>query len=466
MSRVNIPIVQFRDELNKISPSFCAAKWQQVTLHLQTGHTHSCHHPRTHKIPLNELENNPSALHNTNYKKLQRKDMLDGIRPAECDYCWRVEDNPEGNQLSDRVYKSADAWAFPHIDSIKAMLWDQDVIPSYLEVSFSSVCNFKCSYCTPQVSSKWMEEIEKYGPYPTSTSFNNIEWLRQSDAMPIPHKDENPYVDAFWKWWPEIYTKLAHFRITGGEPLLTKDTFRVLDYVIDNPNPNLELSINSNMCVPEQLFEKFIEKLKIICSEGKVKQVKIFTSAEAHGKQAEYIRNGLDYNQWLKNIRRVLDEVPNCTFAVMSTYNLLSVFTYKEFLQDILQIKLDYSTHLSTQSPIILDTPYLRFPNHQSIFNMPKSMLPYIYDQVTFMHDNIQNPVWYGTANKGFYQWEADKFKRIFELVMHQEDPVEVTTNQKDFIKFVDEHDIRRGTNFLETFPDMTETYRKWKKSI
>ena len=73
-----IPIYEFRDEINKISPSFCAAKWQQVTLHLQLGHTHSCHHPRTHKIPLDELEENPSALHNTNYKKLQRKKMLEG----------------------------------------------------------------------------------------------------------------------------------------------------------------------------------------------------------------------------------------------------------------------------------------------------------------------------------------------------------------------------------------------------
>lgn len=464
MKKLDVPILTFRDQLNEISPSFCVAKWKQVTLHLQTGHTHSCHHPRTHKIPLIELENNPSALHNTNFKKLQRKDMLEGVRPEECDYCWRVEDSGP-NAISDRIYKSADSWALSHIPEIKEMPWDHDVVPSYLEVSFSSVCNFKCSYCTPQVSSKWMEEIEKYGPYPTSTRFGDIQWLKHGDAMPIPHKDENPYVDAFWKWWPEIYTKLEHFRITGGEPLLTKDTFKVLDYVIENPNPNLNLSINSNMCPPDGLLDKFIEKIKIICTENKVKQFKIFTSAEAFGRQAEYIRDGLDYNKWISNIRRILDEVPNCTFTVMSTYNLLSIFSFKEFMQDIHRIKMDYGSHQNSHSPIILDVPYLRFPHHQTIFNMHTDMLPYIYDQVTFMYANLQQPDWYGTANRGFYKWEADKFKRIYELVMHMKDEEHVTQNQKDFVKFVDEHDRRRGTNFLETFPEMEKYYKVWKSA-
>lgn len=465
MRKLDIPIIEFKKEINAISPSFCVAKWKQVTLHLQTGYNHSCHHPVPHKIPLSELEANPAALHNTNFKKLQRKKMLEGERPSECDYCWRVEDSgPEA--ISDRIYKSADNWAIDYIPEIKSMPWDADVSPSYLEVSFSNVCNFKCSYCSPQVSSKWMEEAEKYGPYPVSTNFGDIKWLKHTDAMPIPHKDTNPYVDAFWDWWPKIYTTLENFRITGGEPLMTKDTFRVLDYVIDNPNPNLELSINSNMCPPPALLDKFIEKIKIICTEGKVKQFKIFTSAEAHGKQAEYIRFGLDYNMWLSNIRRVLDEVPNCTFTVMSTYNILSIFTYKEFIKDILQIKLDYSDEKTIHSPIILDVPYLRYPHHQTMFNMPTSLLPLIYDQVTFMYQNMEESAWWGTANKGFYRWEVEKFKRIYELVMHLKDEPEVTRNQRDFVLFVDEHDRRRGTNFLETFPEMVEIYHKWKSVL
>ena len=54
-----------KEQLDKISPSMCYAKWAQVSMHLHNGMTHSCYHPPTHKIPLEELEKNPSALHNT-----------------------------------------------------------------------------------------------------------------------------------------------------------------------------------------------------------------------------------------------------------------------------------------------------------------------------------------------------------------------------------------------------------------
>ena len=63
---------EVRKELNKTGCGMCLAKWTQVTLHLATGMTHSCHHPVPHKIPLAELKRNPSALHNTRYKKEKR----------------------------------------------------------------------------------------------------------------------------------------------------------------------------------------------------------------------------------------------------------------------------------------------------------------------------------------------------------------------------------------------------------
>jgi organic radical activating enzyme len=455
----------FRDELNAVSGSFCIAKWKQVTLHLQTGHTHSCHHPTTHLVPLTEVVINPAALHNTKYKKQQRKMMLNGQRPPECDYCWRVEDSGP-DVLSDRVYKSSDSWARKHLKECSDTPWDWDVAPSYLEVSFSSVCNFKCSYCTPEVSSKWMEEVQQHGAYPTSTRFGDISWLKQAGKFPIPHNEYNPYVDAFWAWWPTIYDKLEHFRVTGGEPLLAKDTFRVLDYVIEHPNPELDLSINSNMCIPDGLLDKFIEKIKVICAEKKVKKFKIFTSCDAHGKAAEYIRDGLDYEQWKRNVQRVLDEVPECTFTIMSTYNALSISTYMDFLKDVVEIKRKYGGPEGRNSPFILDTPYLRHPPHQAMFILPNSWAEKIKEQVDYVYSNLEDPKSLDMANRGFYSWEADKFNRLHELMITKPEMAgKVTREQKDFVAFVDEHDRRRGTNFAEVFPEYIELYNFWKNN-
>ena len=64
---------EVKKQLNDVGCGFCLAKWTQVTIHLLNGTTHSCHHPIPHKIPLEEIKNNPKALHNTNFKKQQRK---------------------------------------------------------------------------------------------------------------------------------------------------------------------------------------------------------------------------------------------------------------------------------------------------------------------------------------------------------------------------------------------------------
>ena len=88
----NSHLVETKKVIDSISTSFCAAKWYNVSIWLGNGRTASCHHPLAHSIPRKELDNDKSALHNTQFKKEQRKKMLEGERPAECSYCWRVED--------------------------------------------------------------------------------------------------------------------------------------------------------------------------------------------------------------------------------------------------------------------------------------------------------------------------------------------------------------------------------------
>ena len=80
---IKLHFKKVKDKLDVVSPSFCLAKWTQVTLHLQNGTNHSCHHPGTHKINIEEIDKDPSALHNTSYKKELRRQMMEGQRPGE-----------------------------------------------------------------------------------------------------------------------------------------------------------------------------------------------------------------------------------------------------------------------------------------------------------------------------------------------------------------------------------------------
>lgn len=453
-------------KLDVISPTACVAKWQQVTIHLANGTTHSCHHPRVHAVPLDELESNPSALHNTNFKKEQRKLMLEGKRPDECDYCWRVEDNPKGETagevFSDRIVKSSEEWASNHIDTLKQVPWNTNVNPSYMEIDFDTTCNFKCAYCSPLYSTTWMQEIKSHGPYklPTTT-FNDVSNLEKGKGLPILQSEENPYIDAFWKWWPDAVRHLHTFRITGGEPLLSKHTFKVLDFLIDNPQPHMEFNINSNLGGPKELIDKFIEKVAIIQDKKAVKEFKLFTSNEAHGKRAEYIRFGLNYDYWLNNVDRILSEVPDSRVTMMSTYNLLSVTSYLDFLKDMLELKLRYAHQTERQIPLAVDVPYLRHPEFLAAWVLTENFLSHIEECVTFMYQNQQFGRWYPLATKGFYEHEIHRMERLFYLVQ-QNMGVNKPTNieqRRNFASFIDEYDKRRGTNFVGTFPELEKFY-------
>jgi organic radical activating enzyme len=448
---VNANLIDTRKRLDTVSSSFCLAKWLQVTLHLQNGHNHSCHHPGTHQTPLDELARDPSALHNTGFKKRLRRDMLTGVRPAECEYCWKVEDASPDN-ISDRVVKSHDPWAMPHFDKIRQTPWDAAATPSYVEVSFSNVCNFACSYCGPWASSKWVEEIRQHGPYVGARRFNNLEDLVAARRMPIPEREENPYVDAFWEWWPTLYPKLEVFRITGGEPLLSKHTMRVLRWIRDNPRADLHLAVNSNLGVPDQLYEEFLDLVLEIVTHGCVKRFELYTSVDAYAARAEYIRNGLNYRQWLGNVRRYLERVPDQCLVIMSTFNALSITSFLRLYADVLDLRAGYPPQDAEGEPggrLRIDLPYLRNPDHQSVMILPSDYVERMDDIVTSVE-----------SAPGSLKMESVQLRRIRSLMVQQMPAAKLSQARASFYNFFAEHDRRRGTSFLATFPEMASFWR------
>ena len=452
--------VDVTNQLNETGKGFCLAKWTQVTMHLQLGHTHSCHHPSTHQISLKELSRNPTALHNTNFKKRRRKEMLDGERPAECDYCWNVEDNSD--RFSDRTFKSGESWSKPYMDEIKQLNWREDYNPKYVEVAFSNACNFKCSYCGPAFSSAWVQEIDKFGGYPTTDSFNDPKHLEFEKKVPFKQSDDNPYVNAFWKWWPDLYRDLHTFRITGGEPLMSKDTWGVLDYIINEPNPNkkLRLAINSNLGIPDKLVDRLIEKIQAIEEKELVEEFIIFTSVDGYGSQAEYIRNGLNWEQFDKNVNKVLSSCKRVSITVMSTFNALSVPSYKELIDYIYDLKMKYtSSDRYWNSAVFLDTSYLRYPKHQTVKVLPEEWAIKIKDAARHM-DYLGIPK-FEHVHVGYSDVEIQKVKRTYDWMLTDRNEEELLKQRRDFGVFFKEHDRRRETNFKEVYPELADFYEQ-----
>lgn len=452
-----------REELNKVGPGFCLAKWLQVTIHLHNGQTHSCHHPGTHKIPLEEIAEDPGALHYTKYKQEQQQKMIDGERPPECQYCWNVEDLP-GDHISDRYIKSSNSWAgTSRITEIaERAAAGEKINPSYVEVSFSNVCNFKCGYCGPTYSSQWVHEVENHGAYKLEgLDFNDITWLKSQDKMPIHHTEHNPYVEAFWKWWPDLIQELRVFRVTGGEPFLDKNTFRVMDELYHNtPNPAMELSFNSNLGVPRNIIDKYIGKINLLIEENKIQRSVLYTSVDGHGAQAEYGRHGLNYDEWLANLDHILTQAPKLKITIMCTANILSITSFEKLLKDVYDLKIKHwSPH--RKIPLTIDMSILRWPAHYCVSILPPEYADLMAPSLEFMLQHQENTNG-NPPYKGFFIFEIEKMKRFIETIKNPINPAEGVDPQKErrnFKRFVDEHDKRRGTNFSETFPELLDFY-------
>jgi len=266
--------------------------------------------------------------------------------------------------------------------------------------------------------------------------------------LPILNKEENVYVEKFWEWWPELYKSLRVFRITGGEPLLNKNTFKILDYIIDNPNPELSIAVNTNLNPPSDIFEKFTAKLNLITEKKLVKNLGIYTSAEGHSRCAEYSRFGMNYNKWLENLNYILGHINGVHCTIMSTYNIFSLTSYNQFMADMIAARANILKS-NTNSTLLVDIPYLNHPKHLSVLTLDDKEKYFIQNTLDYMKQN------------GCVPSEIEKMNRIVQLTkVARANPVD----QYDFVKFVDEYDRRRNTNFLETFSELSDMYYRWKK--
>ena len=431
-----------------LGPALCLAKWKQVSFHLPTGLNNSCYHPPLHHISPEDIAR-PGGLHNTTHKKAQRKMMLAGEKPAECQYCWNMEDQAK---LSDRHYRSGEPWAAVDFEKIKNSTGDEDdIIPSYVEVNFNHACNLKCSYCSPQFSSSWQEEVDRHGAYPTSQPHNAPTHFTGS-RKPIPAREYNPYVEAFWKWWPELYPQLEHFRMTGGEPLMDRNTYRVFDYVLEHPNPKLHLNVTSNFSVEDQLFEKYISYVKRLCTKDIEHFMQYVSMDSGIPAQAEYIRHGLDFERMAENVDRFLTDIPyrnSLTFII--TMNNLSVTGFQPFMEWILKLRQQHST---TYQRVWFDTPVLREPAWQSLQLLPESYVVMLEQAKAYMKLHVETDV---NRFHGFKDYEIARLDRDIAWMRtgQQMSGTELGQRKADFYRFFNEHDRRRGTDFLKTFPEM-----------
>ena len=426
------------------SESFCAAKWYNATIWLGSGMTTSCHHPLPHKVSVAEVTANFKALHNTAKKKSERAQMQRGERPAGCEYCWKIEDLGLEN-ISDRVYKTV-IYSDEDLDEIFHKPADENVDLQTLEIAFDRTCNFACSYCNPAFSTTWVNDIKRNGSYNNLVSDGRNHFTHVHDSSQLYTLNEvNPYVEAFFKWWDQdLHRTLKELRLTGGEPLMSGETFKLLDWFTNN-DTDMRFALNSNLGAKDELIDR------MIAASQNMKHFHLYTSNEAMGAQAEYIRDGMVWDSWANNVEKVLTNGRIEGFHMMCTVNALCLDSLDQFLETILQWKTEYGKDYPTFTLNIL-----RFPSFQSPLVLPPELLD-IY------RHRLQAWLDANGSNEFLHQMEINQLQRLIDYLAGADSPhsgaAEKAVLQQDFKQFYLQYDQRRGKNFTETFPAMAEWY-------
>jgi hypothetical protein len=239
--------------------------------------------------------------------------------------------------------------------------------------------------------------------------------------------------------------------MTGCEPLLDKNTYRVFDYVLENPSPKLQLNVTSNFSVDEKSWQKYLGYVKQIC-DGRIEHFMQYVSLDGWGEQAEYMRNGLDFDLLWDRVNQFLTEVPNySSLTFIITMNNLSVTSLDKLFAGILGLRRVYS---NTYQRVWFDTPVLREPAWQSLQILPESYVQRLESVRDWMSEHLTTE---SDPYNGFKDYEVARLDRDIAW-MRRAQTQDHSTAQADFYRFFSEHDRRRGTDFLQTFPEM----RSW----
>ena len=300
-------------------------------------------------------------------------------------------------------------------------------------------------------STSWVKDLKQNGFYEKIRTDARGHFVTLADrAQPYKPGEFNPYVDAFWRWWPELSKNLEEIRITGGEPLMSTEVWKLFDWFRDNPSSNMRFAVNSN------LGAKLDQIQRLINAASHVKHFHLYTSCEAFGAAAEYVRDGLNYYEWYENLHRMLDSNVVKQTTIMMTINALTLPSLTRFMDDILRLKVCYYSKPS------LSLNILRFPNFQNVLVLPIEMRTKFAKQLEEWKVQAMKIKTY-EGIPALQNHEIDQIDRVVSYLSHHTSDIvtndSLETIHSDFKSFYSQYDVRRNKSFHKCFPELAEWY-------
>lgn len=270
--------------------NFCPAPW--VGMYYHSNAASPC-------CTMKTMNYSPKEYLRSKWLSDLKQQFLENKRPLECNSCWFKEQKGLKSIRTHFVNK------FANVNL-------QTTEVKHLELRESNLCNFACRMCNPTDSVKLERELEEY---PELKQF-----YRPNHRKSIT--DHN---------WNEIFETckgLKSLTLTGGEPMLMKRYYDLLDYLIDiGRHETLLLKIYTNCSVFNPMFNEKLVKFK---------RAQINMSIDAVGKTAEYQRYGTKWDDVRENIFKFIQlPIKTKIHSTISAYSILDISSLAKFFVEL-----------------------------------------------------------------------------------------------------------------------------------
>ena len=348
--------------------TFCMAPWTHTYLSPQTERRMCCasREPATSfeqyiDVGTAEQEYNPQTLEehwNSPHMQSVRKRMMAGETLPECEVC-------NLKLLNTDVYRSYWNNLFGHlIDHAFDTTTDEGITnmkPISFDYRFNNLCNFKCRMCGSMLSSSWEAEQRKHNDWSSKSS----PWMQPTLREQIKLFQDTQVIDEFMSAIENRTIKEIYW--CGGEPLMWDIHWTAMQRMIDLDFSNqVYIRYNTNLSRIEYKGQNIYDMLP------KFQDWQICASIDGTGVVGEYIRDGLNYTQWLDNFKQGL--------AIAKTAREMRL-DYTITMPGLLELKnmFDLSRELNVQ---ILTKVMFTFSNDEifSPLSVPQKLLHEIID--------------------------------------------------------------------------------------
>jgi len=234
---------------------------------------------------------------NSDHMRSVRRRMIAGETLAECEVC-------NERLLNTDVYRSYFNRLFGHKYEEAMRLTEEDGFTHMLPVSwdyrFSNLCNFKCRTCGDMLSSAWESEQRQHDMIDWSNPKNN--WMQPAIRSEIA-QFQDTYIEQEFSQAVEQH-RVEEVYWVGGEPLMYEQHWRYMRRIVElGDGKNVYARYNTNLSRVHyrgvDLYDDVLHHLR---------DWQICASLDGTGATGEYIRTGLDFEDWCRNFQRGVDQ--------------------------------------------------------------------------------------------------------------------------------------------------------------